>query len=485
MHDFLTLRVRATPERTALVDPQADVSWSYAELDEAVDDLASRFAALGIEPGDRLGLLAPTSMAAIQAVHATFRSGARLVPLNVRLTSAELERRIEQTSLEYVVCTAETAEMVPDRSDLQVVSLDGGSVPSLYELPPGDTPPQLFTLTDPVVIIFTSGTTGDPKAVPLTVGNVLASAAASAFRLGVLPTDRWLLVLPIYHMGGLAPVLRSTIYGTAIVVQEGFEPERMTHVIDAYEVTGVSLVPTQLRRCIDTDVDLAGSLRFVLLGGAPAKQDLIDACREQDIPVYPTYGTTETASQVATATPTEAFEYNGTVGQPLLGTTVTIVDDGGETVSSGEVGEVVVSGPTVTPGYLDGDDDAFGPSGFQTGDLGYRDEGGRLWIVGRTDDRILTGGENVAPIEVENVLREHPAVTDVAVVGMPDREWGERVGALLVRDTPVTTEELQEYCRERLAEFKRPRTLAFTDDLPRTSSGTVDRNEVRDQLDAA
>jgi O-succinylbenzoic acid--CoA ligase len=188
-------------------------------------------------------------------------------------------------------------------------------------------------------------------------------------------------------MGGLAPVFRSALYGTSVVVQQGFDAEGTAVATRAHGATGISLVPTMLRRIFDADALLADSLRFVLLGGAPAPHDLIAECERRDVPVHPTYGTTETASQIATATPAEAFERPGTAGRPLLGTDVTIVDDDGDPLGEGEVGEIVVAGPTVAPGYDDpaATASAFGQYGFHTGDAGYLEDG-LLWVTGRIDD---------------------------------------------------------------------------------------------------
>jgi O-succinylbenzoic acid--CoA ligase len=289
-------------------------------------------------------------------------------------------------------------------------------------------------------------------------------------------------------MGGLAPVLRSALYGTVVVIQERFDAERTPAAAREHRATGISLVPTALHRILEAGADLPRSLRFVLLGGAAADESLIAACEDRGVPVYPTYGTTETASQIATATPAEAFAHEGTVGRPLYGTEVRILDDGGNPLPAGETGEIAVAGPTVTPGYLGDDDAAFGPHGLRTGDLGYRDDEGRLFVTGRADDVIVTGGENVSASEVVATLEEHPAVRVAAVVGLDDPEWGERVAALVVTageagdDTAVGEEGLRAFCRERLAGFKTPKTIRITDSLPRTPSGTVDREAVRKRL---
>jgi O-succinylbenzoic acid--CoA ligase len=489
--DILADRVVATPDRLALVDAASGDTWSYADLDAAVEELAGRLASMGITAGDRVPLLLYTSVDAVRAIHALARIGATPVPLDVTLTSGELRRRIGVVDPDHLVCVADTGRVAVDSTDgtsVEPVALgEADGVQSVGSHDTAEVPGPEVGPDDTAVLMFTSGTTGAAKAVVLTWRNLRASAVASAFRLGVRPGDRWLCPLPVYHMGGLAPVLRSALYGTAVIVQEGFDAGRTALATREHDATGLSLVPTALHRIFEADARLAPSLRFVLLGGAAAGDSLLATCEERGVPVYPTYGTTETASQVATATPTEAFEHGGTVGRPLFGTEVRIVDEAGTERPGGETGEIVVAGPTVTPGYLHGDGSAFGPRGLHTGDLGYRDETGRLYVVGRTDDVIITGGENVRAGEVEATLREHPAVRDAAVVALDDPEWGERVGALVVpagnpEAETAPAEELRAFCRDRLAGFKTPKAIRTTDALPRTPSGTVDREAVRDRL---
>jgi O-succinylbenzoic acid--CoA ligase len=506
--DWLAYRARVSPEATALVETgsqteRPDGRWTYAELDSAVEEVAGRLTEIGVREGDHLGVLMETRVAFVRLVHAAMRLGAVLVPLNARLARPELSRQAATADLDFLVCERETeadavaaAEAVPEDGetipDIPVVSVDspgdasGKEVVALQNQDPAE-----WSREDPQALLFTSGTTGDPKAVELTIENFLTSATASAFRLGVTPDDRWLLCLSMYHMGGLSIVLRSALYGTTVVLQETgteFDAARTAATIEEYDVTGVSLVPTMLRRMLDSAGELADSLRFVLLGGAPASEELIDRCETLDVPVHPTYGMTETASQIATARPAEAFEHRGTVGRPLLWMDVTVVAEDGTPLPAGEVGELVVSGPTVTPGYY-GDsgatEDAFGEHGLHTSDVGYRDEAGRIWVLDRREDRIVTGGENVHPGEVAAVLRNHPGVREAAVVGLPDDEWGERVAALVVpeSDAKLSADDVVNHCEGRLAGYKRPRTIDFTEELPRTASGTVEREAVRERLE--
>jgi O-succinylbenzoic acid--CoA ligase len=490
MRDWLSHRVRTTPDATALIAAKTGDEWDYAALDVAVDRMAGRLAGLGVSEGDHLGVSIPPRGAYVSLVHAAMRLGATLVPLGADLTPRELAAQLETADVTTLVCAAGTEPTAVEAAgDVPVVSLDEpryDDVASVSDAGEAPFEPAVWGLEDPVAMLFTSGTTGRPKAVVLRTKNLLASAVASAFRLGVLPDDRWLVTLSMHHMGGLAPVYRSVLYGTTLVLREGFEPGAAADDIGKYDVTGVSLVPTMLQQMLERRGTLADSLRVVLLGGAAAPRSLIERCRAYSVPVYPTYGMTETASQAATATPEEAFANEGTVGRPLLWTEFAVVDDDGEEVDPGELGELVVSGPTVTSEYYGDPDataDAFCSLGLRTGDVGYRDESGRLYVAGRVDDRIVTGGENVEPAEVVEVVRSHPKVRDAAVVGLPDEEWGERVGALVEpSDESLTAEELDDFCRERLAGYKIPRTVRFAESLPRTVSGTTERATVRERL---
>jgi O-succinylbenzoic acid--CoA ligase len=489
MYDWLSHRVRATPERTALVRASTGETLDFAGLDAMVDDLAGRLVALGVEPGDHLGMVIETRLAAVCTVHAADRLGAVLAPLGADLTPPELRSRIDAADVTVLVCSETTEEPAIEAFDGPICSVDEPhheAVVSLADTTPIGVDRAEWDLCDTRLLLFTSGTTGDPKVVRLTVGNLLWSAVASALRLGLHRDDRWLVGLPLNHMGGLSPVLRMPLYGLTVVLRESFEAGRTADDIGNYDVTCVSLVPTMLTRMLDLRGTLADSLRVVLLGGAPAPDELIERCRDFSVPVYPTYGMTETASQVATATPREAFDDVGTVGRPLFWTEVSVRDDDGARTEPNGIGEFVVDGPTVSPGYYgapEATDAAFGPHGLRTGDVGYRDDDGRLFVLGRIDDRIITGGQNVYPREVVDALRSHPMVDDAAVVGLADDEWGEVVGALVVPgDDDLTVGAIDEHCRESLAPFKLPRVVAFADDLPRTESGTVRRDAVRETL---
>ena len=482
--DPVTHRAATTPERTAVVDADGGTTLTYRALDSAVGSVAAALERYPDAPDGRVAVLMDTRAVVGRLLFGAMRIGATLAPLNVGLDAETLSDRMAGLDADLLVCAADTERVATQIADCPVASVDEPTAETVDSLDgSGEEPvdPVQLSRDATALVLFTSGTTSDPKGVRLTVGNLVASATASAFRLGVVPGDRWLGCLPTYHMGGLAPFVRSVLYGTTVVIQRQFDPRGTAAVMADYGVTGVSLVPTMLKRVLDSGWEPHASLRFVLLGGGPASHDLIERCRERSVPVCPTYGMTETASQIATALPETAAEHEGTVGQPLVNTDVTVLNDG-ELAAAGERGELIVDGPTVTPGYLDDEQTAaaFGPHGFYTGDLGYRDEDGRLWVIGRADDRIVTGGENVPADAVATVIRDCPGVEDVAVVGLPDEEWGQRVAALVVGD--VDRAAILDHCRAELAAYEVPKTVAFADSLPRTVSGTVDREAVRNRL---
>ena len=475
--DLLTARAAASPDATVLAF--GDREWSAADLDTEVDTVARHLAARGVGPGDRVAILMENRPAFVRLIFAVHRLGGVVVPLNARLATDDLAAQCETVGPTLLVCEEETADVAGRLGANMVVSVDSGA--DALDADSTEFSAAMWAFEDDAALLFTSGTTGVPKAVRLTAGNFLASGVASAIRLGVATDDRWLCPLSLYHTGGLSVVLRSVLYGTTAVVQRGFDAERARRALHEEDCTAVSLVPTMLRRMLDGG-SFPDTLRFALVGGAPAPAALIDRCGDRGVPACPTYGMTETASQVATARPAEAVGHPDSVGRPLLGTRVTVVGEDGTPVPTGETGELAVAGPTVSPGYVGAAAETC-DHGLLTGDVGRRDETGRLFVRNRRSDRIVTGGENVDPGGVAAALRDHSGVRDAAVVGLADQQWGERVAALIVpADDALDEAAVRTFCADRLADFERPKTVVLTDALPRTASGTVDREATRERL---
>jgi O-succinylbenzoic acid--CoA ligase len=415
----------AHPDRAALLTP--DGSLSYAELEARALGAAGGLAARGVAAGERVALALAPGEDFVAALHGCLLLGATAVPIDLRLGAAEREARMDAIS----------------------VTVDG----------PVDGPPLTSVARpgedDVATVMYTSGSTAAPKPVSLTFANWLWNALGSAVALGLDPEERWLCPMPLAHVGGLSILLRSTIYGTTVVLPERFAAEAVKRELADPDrrVTLVSLVPTMLSRLLEAGLERPPTLRWALLGGGPIPPSLLDRARAAGVPVATTYGMTEACSQIATR------------GWPLTGVELGVGPDG----------ELLVRGPIVSPGAL-------APDGWlHTGDLGSLDERGRLTVLGRRSDTIVTGGENVAPAEVEAVLLEHPAIADVAVHARPDTDWGERVVATVVmRDgAEASAEELQHHCAERLASFKVPKSVEVADALPRTPSGKLLRNQLR------
>jgi O-succinylbenzoic acid--CoA ligase len=399
---------------------------------------ARRLAGQGVKAGDRVATTLPPGVDFAALLHALPRLGAVLVPLNTRLSPGELQAQLDGLRSSFFV----PRSVEGPEADVELRS----------EVDP----------SEPQTIIFTSGTSGRAKPVVHTYANHRASALASAWNLGVDPGDRWLGVLPLFHVGGLAVLIRSAIYGTAAVLHGGFDAERVRGALEDGEVTLASFVPTMLHRLRDAGLTRAPGLRAALLGGGPVPRDLLEWAAENGLPVLQTYGMTETASQIATLGAEEALTKTGSAGRPLPGVELRI----------GDGSEIRVRGPMVSPGAISAD------GWLHTGDRGRLDGDGFLYVEGRLDETIVTGGENVMAPEVEDVLRSHPAVSDAAVVGRPDPEWGEVVTAFVVLDGEVEDGELLAHCRERLAGYKVPRAIHAIDELPRNAAGKVLRTEL-------
>jgi O-succinylbenzoic acid--CoA ligase len=305
-----------------------------------------------------------------------------------------------------------------------------------------------------IALLHTSGTTAAPKPVELTDANFLASALGSAVALGLDPDERWLCPMPLVHVGGLSIPIRSSIYATTVLVHPRFDVDAVMAALTdpAERITLVSLVPTMLARLLDAGLRRPPALRWALLGGGPIADSLLERAAEAGVPVAPTYGMTETCSQIAT------------FGFPLPGVEIRIAGDQ----------EILVRGPVVAPRAPAED------GWLRTGDLGTLDSRGRLRITGRRSDTIITGGENVAPAEVEGVLLAHPAVADAAVHGRPDSEWGEALVATVVLRGGAVLDpaELRAHCASRLPPFKVPKLVELAEQLPRSASGKLLRRQL-------
>ncbi len=428
--DPLAARAKRSPGGPALVDrgePLTRLSWG--ELDAMAGLWAQRLEAAGIRRGDRVAVAEPAGARFAALLHACIRIGAVIAPIPPRASDAERDTLIDQARPRAMIRDGEVELREPG------VRAEGD-----------------------LCLMHTSGTMGPPKPVRLTLANHRASARGCFESIGRRRVDTWLLMLSPHHIGGFSILMRSVLYGQPVISVPRFDVNSVLAALTEERPTLISAVPSMLTRLLDAGGEQAlRGPRAILVGGAPATPAQVRDWAEAGLNVCPTYGMTETSSQVATVPPGRALELLGTAGFVHSQATVTIDD-----------GVIAVSGPVVSPSF-DGR--------VLTGDVGYLDQRGALVVTGRKDDVIITGGEKVHPTEVEDALRVHPAVRDVAVVGRSDRVYGEVLEALVV-GSGATAEELVAWSRERLPSFKVPRLVRFVDRLPRSEGGKLLRRDL-------
>jgi O-succinylbenzoic acid--CoA ligase len=440
MNDPLSERTRRDGPRRAVVDGGEKFWVTWFDLDGLATAWARQLKRLGVEPGQRVAVHEPAGVRFAALLHACVRAGFVMVPLAMRAPGAEVDR---------ILADARPRALVREGEARLLDGADRGVE--------GDA-----------CVLYTSGTTGAPKGVRLTTANLVASALGCQESLSSTPQDRWLQCLAPHHVGGLSILMRGVVSNQAVVALPRFEEATVLEALARERCTLVSLVPTMLVRLLDAGgLEALRATRAILLGGAPAPAERVREWAQLGLPVCPTYGLTETGSQVATVPPGRAEELAGSAGFVHSQATIEIA-----------AGRIVVGGSVVSPGYLNPDIDPHPEGGrFATGDTGFIDERGALVVTGRSDDAIITGGENVQPEEVEAVLRSHPAVRDAAVVGVEDVTWGQVLEARVVAGE-TTAEELVAFVRERLATFKVPRRIVFVPSLPRSEGGKLLRRAI-------
>ncbi|MEO1482716.1 MAG: AMP-binding protein [Myxococcota bacterium] len=451
-------------ESTALSRPNHlvlvtdDGTWTARELRDAVARFAARLRSAGVEPRSRVGLIGPPSAEWVIAAHAIGWLGASVTPLAFDQPTAELEKAVAVAMPSAVVMTR--GHDVNQRDELnRITSNRVFDMSSLTGQEQEECPERFWPWEEERATLLTSGTTGVSQPVSLTTAQLTMSAFASSIRLGHDLDDQWLTCLPLHHVGGFSILFRAALGGTTVVLHPRFVATRVAKALDAGEVSLVSLVPTMLERVLDVrgDVPFPERLRAILVGGAGVSADLLDRARTARAPVALTWGMTETSSQITTRFAGDLNPEAGS-GPPLPFSRVQSEED---------TGTLTVFSPTARGVH-------------RTRDLGHITEEHNVVVTGRRDDTIVSGGENIAPSEVENVLRSHSGVRDAIVVGVPNIRWGERPVALLVaKEAALEADELREWCRERLAGFKVPERFLWVDEIPLGPLGKKPRARAR------
>lgn len=510
--DYIRKHAHHHPDTRALHFEGRDFTW--AEFSDRLHGTAQVLSDLGLAPGDRVAYLGQNSHWMAELYFAPCTIGALFVPLNFRLSEQELAAVLADCTPDILVVDRHHidtgARLIGHCASLRhliVADWDSDGTPggalhldtliAQARRPADDAFDFVATASDaPMALFYTSGTTGQPKGVMLSHRNLLANAMGTGLTLGFSPTDTTLLSGPLFHLGTGSRLYTSVVFGMAMVIQSRFDVVETARIIAEQKVTNMTLVPTMLRMVLDhpafSEFDLS-TLRLLTYGAAPMPLALL----ERAIHALPgvrycqSYGMTEASPVVAVLAPADHVLGNpmidklSSVGMPLPYCDIRIIGESGARLSAMEPGEIIVRGPQIMSGYWNRPEatkEALRGGFYHTGDAGYLDHDGYLYLVGRTREMMITGGENVYPIETENCLSQHPAVAQAAVFGIPDQTWGEAVHAVVtLRDGhAATADDLIAFCRAHIARYKAPRAVTFWDEpLPLSATNKIDKTTIR------
>ncbi|MBM4452577.1 MAG: long-chain-fatty-acid--CoA ligase [Chloroflexi bacterium] len=511
--DFLTIASAICPDRDAIVFEKKRST--YSRTNEQVNKLANALLQFGVKKGDRIAMLQVNCPEIVESYFATAKVGGIFVPLNFRAKTDELSYMLSNAEARILFVGKRYLDiaraMMPNLPSVEkYVCLESKEADLLFydDLISSSPADEVFTDIgdeDITILMYTAGTTGRPKGVPLRHDAFVSYVLGNVEPASPDAEERNLLTVPLYHVAGIQAMLAAIYGGRTLVMMRQFEVKEWLDTVQQERATRAMLVPTMLKNIIDyqdfTKYDLS-SLQVITYGAASMPFEVISKA----IKVLPwvkfinAFGQTETASTITALGP-EDHVIEGTeeekakklkrlsqsIGKPLPDVEVKIVDEQGKALPPFEIGEIVAKGPRIMTGYWQDEQktkQAFTPDGWLiTSDRGWMDEEGYVFLAGRGDDMIIRGGENISPEEVEDALHSHPKIDEAAVIGVPDPEWGQQPRAIVVlkQGQAATAEEIMEYCREKLASFKRPRSVVFVDALPRNPMGKVLRKALREQ----
>lgn len=500
--DLLRTRAELTPDRVALLDAATGIDYTYGELNERANRLANWLRGLGVEKGDRVSILAQNCIHYVDLLYGLGKIGAVLAPLNWRLTAGELAYIAGDCAPKVMVCGPEYTGLLAElRREIDipvVIGIEGADIdgalayePCVATASPAEPEQPPLDGEDIYCILYTSGTTGRPKGAMISHRQVLWNCINTVISWGLSADDVSPVMTPMFHAGGLFIFLTPLFYvGGKILLARSFDSEASLELIQRERATVVLGVPTLFQMWMNSPSFAAADfshVRYFLSGGAPCPVALIRAWRAaKGGYLRQGYGLTEVGVNCFTMTNEESLVKLGSVGKPIFHSRMRIVDEDGRDVAQGETGELLIYGPHVCSGYWRNPEataDALRDGWFHTGDMARQDDDGFYYLAGRYKDMIISGGENVYAAEVETVFLEHPAVREAALIGQPDEKWGE-VGLMIVvprPEEPVTAEELIDFCRRRLARYKVPKRVIFTEELPYSPYGKVMKAELRQQ----
>jgi acyl-CoA synthetase (AMP-forming)/AMP-acid ligase II len=510
--DFLNIATAICPDKAAIVFEGK--RYTFSQLNERVNRLANGLIKLGVQKGDRVSFIQVNCNQCVETYFAVAKMGAIYLPLNFRAKEKEFT---------YMLNTAEATTLIvgdryvpliksiqPEVKSLKnIISIEKKYDDMLYyeDIINSSSPDEVFTdidEKDTTILMYTAGTTGFPKGVMLSHNSFSSYMLENVSPANPESDESNILTVPLYHVAGIQAMMAAIYGGRTLVMERQFDPEEWMTLVETEKANRAMMVPTMLKQLLDhpnfKKHDLS-SLRVITYGAAPMPLPVIRKALEEfpGVSFINAFGQTETASTITALGP-EDHVLTGTeeekekklarlasIGKPMADVKMKVVDDSGKTLGPNEVGEILAKGPRVMSGYWKDEEKTaktIDKDGWvHTGDVGYVDEDGYYFLSGRSSDMIIRAGENISPEELENVIREHPKVEDVAVIGVPDETWGEEPRAVVIpkKGEKPTEEEIMEWCRNGLASFKRPRTVVFVDELPRNPMGKLIKKDIREK----
>lgn len=470
--NWIEQRAALTPSRVALTFNKQQ--WTYEELSQQSKYYVKVLTEAGVASGERVAIYSKSTPNLIKMIFACMQLQVEMVLLNLRLSKPELSYQIEDAEVKVIIVADDLVEALPSVETPKLTF-------SIFEQSTveGEVV-QRWSRDTTMTIMYTSGTTNHPKGVRQTVGNHLASATSSLYNTGLIEDEAWICTVPIFHISGFSMLCKCILHGVRLDLYEKYDVEAVAQQLIEGTATRMSAVAIMLEKVISyiekTGQKASPRFQLILGGGGPIPEDYLKRAHAIGIRIAQTYGMTETSSQTATLSSEDALRKLGSAGKALMFNEIKI--DGA--LKAGDHGEICVRGEHVTPGYIGCHSNL--PTTIDgwlhTGDIGYLDDEGYLYVADRRSDLIISGGENIYPAEIENVLLSHHAILEAGVCGIADENWGQRPIAFIVKKQELSVEELKAYCIERLAKYKVPEKFRFIEELPRNGAGKLMRRKL-------
>jgi acyl-CoA synthetase (AMP-forming)/AMP-acid ligase II len=506
--EILARRAQRDPNAEGVVDWASGRRFTYRQFNDRANRVGDLLGRLGVRRGDRIGILAKNGPEFLEAFFGCAKLGIVVVPLNWRLVADELEFILADSGAVALLFDDDFVDVAADlhaRGDATALQhfVQIGTRPllgfatrydALLEAASGAEPVIVATDDDLLHIMYTSGTTGLPKGAVHTQASGYWSSVNAGLTFDVRPGDRYQVCLPMFHIGALFPAQAMVHLGATAVIMREFDPLASWELIEKERCTGTLLVPAMLTFMLGVYEDVKpdhSALRWAQSGAAPVPVTSIQTYTDLRIPIWQLYGLTESYGIGTASTAEQSIERPGTAGLPYFLSDSRIVDDDLNDVPAGTQGEILLRGPLMKEYWQRPDasetalwkDPTDGTTWLRTGDAGVRDADGFLYVQDRIKDMLISGGENIYPAEIENVILAHPGVKEVAVIGIPSEKWGESPLAVVVKASDELSDtEVMQFCDGKLGRFKLPKAVVFTDEIPRNPSGKVLKRVLRDQF---